>query len=192
VRGAVPFVLSLLASLAAPVSAGASGSGGFLDAGLFLQVREGLSGWSELDVRIEHSGGYLEVDTGHFCGLPCSLLLAPGEHTFHLGAPGEETQTLVRTFEPDRSLLLEGDLIDSGTDGWGVALYAVGAALLLTAVALVSYDVAVNVGEGGDDWTLSYVAAGLGPVGIALAIWGSVRRRSARSGFVESVVPPAP
>jgi hypothetical protein len=141
-------------------------------------------GWSELDLRIDTPGAAVAVDTAHFCGLPCRVLLAPGEHAFRVVAPGLDPRDYARTFEDGRSLLLEGGLVQESWDGWGIALYVIGAAALLTATGLVAADVALNVGYARHDWTKSYVAAGLGPVGLILAVWGAARG----SGGAEAIV----
>jgi hypothetical protein len=155
-------------------------------------------GWAELDLRVETPGAAVAVDTAQFCGLPCRMLLVPGEHVFTLVAPGFGPRDHMRTLLAGESLLFperptaepsEGGALvvgeepsageGSSHDAWGIALYIIGAISILTATGLVAYDVAMNVGyaqglESGD-WTSSYVAAGLAPVGIALAIWGAVR-----------------
>lgn len=141
-------------------------------------------GWSELDLRLDTPGAAGVVDTTHFCGLPCRILLAPGEHAFRLVVPDLDPRDYVRTFEDGKSLLLEGGLVEESRDGWGIALYTIGAVALLTATALVAADVALNVGYAQGDWTKSYAAAGLGPIGLALAIWGAVR-----GGDIETTEP---
>ncbi|MBI5490830.1 MAG: hypothetical protein HY905_26085 [Deltaproteobacteria bacterium] len=141
-------------------------------------------GWSELDLRIDTPGAGVVVDTAQLCGLPCRMLLAPGEHAFRLMAPDLDARDYTRTFEEGSSLLLEGGLVEESRDGWGIALYVIGAAALLTATALVAADVALNVGYAQGDWTKSYAAAGLGPIGLALSIWGAVR-----GGDVEAIEP---
>jgi hypothetical protein len=103
------------------------------------------------------------------------MLLAPGEHTLVLSHPDLDPRTLTRTFDEGRSLLLSGSLVAPGPDTAGILLYAAGAIAILTATGLLAWDVAVNVGYGQGDWTRAYVAAGLGPVGLALAIWGAAR-----------------
>lgn len=132
-------------------------------------------GWSELDLRVDTPGAAVAVDTAQFCGLPCRMLLVPGEHAFRLVAPDLEPRDYTRTLGEGDTLLLQGSMAEESSDAWGIALYTVGAAALLTAVALVAYDVAMNVGYAQGDWTQSYAAAGLGPVGLILAIWGAVR-----------------
>ncbi len=151
-------------------------------------------GWAELDLRIDTPGAAVAVDTAQFCGLPCRMLLVPGEHVFTLVAPGFNPRDHVRTLVAGESLLFPerpaGAPIEEGTpavaevpadggegghDAWGIALYVIGAVSILTATGLVAYDLAMNFGYGRGGWTGSYVAAGLAPVGIALAIWGAVR-----------------
>jgi hypothetical protein len=151
-------------------------------------------GWAELDLRIDTPGAAVAVDTAQFCGLPCRMLLVPGDHVFTLVAPGFGPRDHMRTLLAGESLLFperpagepseggapvvgETPAVDGETthDAWGIALYIIGAVSILTATALVAYDVATNVGLWQDDWTRSYVAAGLAPVGIILAIWGAVR-----------------
>jgi hypothetical protein len=152
-------------------------------------------GWAELDLRIETPGAAVAVDTAQFCGLPCRMLLAPGDHVFTLVAPGFQPRDHVRTLIAGQSLLfperpagepsegvtpiaIEEPEAGGGSshDAWGIALYILGAVSILTATALVAADVAVNVGYAQGDWTKAYVAAGLAPVGIALTIWGAVRQ----------------
>jgi hypothetical protein len=142
------------------------------------------AGWAELDLRVDTPGAAVAVDTAEFCGLPCRMLLSPGDHAFRLVAPGLEPREYTRTLVEGDTLLLQGGLAEETRDGWGIALYTVGAVFLLTAVGLVAYDVAMNVGYAQGDWTASYVAAGFGPVGLALAIWGAVR-----GGSVEATEP---
>jgi hypothetical protein len=133
-----------------------------------------LDGWSELDLRLELEGAAVVVDEHRFCDLPCRMLLAPGEHHVVLTAPEMRPRSFTRDFPEGQSLLIEGDL-EGGLDGWGIALYAVGGALLAVAMSLVAWDVARNVGYADDDWTASYAACGLAPVGLALALWGAIR-----------------
>jgi hypothetical protein len=151
-------------------------------------------GWAELDLRIDTLGAAVAVDTAQFCGLPCRMLLAPGDHVFTLVAPGFQPRDHVRTLIAGQSLLFPerpaAEPSGGGTpgvveqpeagggrshDAWGIALYIIGAVSIVAATALVAADVAVNVGYAQTDWTKAYVAAGLAPVGIALTIWGAVR-----------------
>ena len=151
-------------------------------------------GWAELDLRIDTPGAAVAVDTAQFCGLPCRMLLAPGDHVFTLVAPGFQPRDHVRTLTAGQSLLFPegptGEVTESGVpllaeepaegggsshDAWGIALYIMGAVSILTATALVAADVALNIGYAQGDWTKAYVAAGLAPVGIILTIWGAVR-----------------
>jgi hypothetical protein len=133
------------------------------------------AGWAELDLHVDAPGAAVAVDTGHFCGLPCRILLSPGAHNLRLVAPDLEPRDFTRTLDAGSSLSFAGPLVREEWDGWGIALYVLGAAALLTSIGLVASDVATNVGEARDDWTASYAAAGLGPAGLILAIWGAVR-----------------
>lgn len=146
-------------------------------------------GWAELQIDLEPGGAAVAVDSGQFCGLPCRMLLAPGEHTLVLSHPDLDPRTLTRILEEGRSLRLSGSLVAQRPDAWGIALYAFGSIALLTAMGLVAWDVAVNVGYGQGDWTRAYVAAGLGPVGLALAIWGAVRGNRGEGELRETWVP---
>jgi hypothetical protein len=133
-------------------------------------------GWAELDLRVSTPGAAVAVDSGQFCGLPCRMLLAPGEHNLRLVAPELEARDLTRSLIDGSSLLLEGGLAEETSwNAWGIVLYALGAVAILTATGLVAYDVANNVGYAQGDWTNSYAAAGVAPVGLILAIWGAVR-----------------
>ena len=142
-------------------------------------------GYAELHVDLGPGGVAVEVDSGQFCGVPCRMLLAPGEHTFVLSHPDLDPRTFTRTFDDGRSLLLEGSLVGEELDTVGIVLYALGALAILTATGLVAWDVAVNVGSGGSSWTRSYVAAGLGPVGLVLAIWGAARGGTGEGEILE-------
>ncbi|MDI7269733.1 MAG: hypothetical protein QME96_17225 [Myxococcota bacterium] len=149
-----------------------------------------LSAWAELDLRIDVPGATVEVDTGQFCPLPCSMLLAPGPRRFTLDLPGADLRTLDRVLEAGNSLRIEA--ARSGPDVLGVVLYAVGLAAVVAAAAMVSYDVAVNVGHGRDDWNLAFGGVGLAIGGVLLAIWGAARDPGGEDGdgpsLVESVV----
>jgi hypothetical protein len=68
-------------------------------------------------------------------------------------------------------------------------LYVLGAAALLTGMSLACYDVAMNVGYAQSDWTISYVAAGVAPLGLILAIWGAARGGGEPEELAETVVP---
>lgn len=156
-RPRLPAASALLAMLAAAPPAGAAD--------------RALSAWAELDLRIDVPGATVEVDTGHFCPLPCSMLLAPGPRRFTLDMPPAAPRTLDRVLDAGSSLRIEA--ARSGPDVLGVVLYAVGLAAVIAAAAMVSYDVAVNVGHGRDDWNLAFGGVGLAIGGVLLAIWGA-------------------
>jgi hypothetical protein len=146
-------------------------------------------GYAELHVDLGPGGTAVAVDSGHFCGVPCRMLLTPGEHTFELTHPDLDPRSFTRTFDAGRTLLLEGSLVGEELDTVGIVLYALGAIAILTATGLVAWDVAVNVGYGEGDWTRSYVAAGLGPVGLVLAIWGAARDDAGEGEITEAWAP---
>lgn len=175
-------VAALVACLAAPAARAA-------DPAASAPASSIPIGWAELFVDLEPGGAAVAVDSGQFCGLPCRMLLAPGEHTLVLSHPDLDPRTLTRTFDEGRSLLLGGSLVARGPDTASILLYAAGAIAILTATGLLAWDVAVNVGYGQGDWTRAYVAAGLGPVGLALAIWGAARGDAGEGELRETWIP---
>lgn len=175
-------VAALVVSLAAPAARAADPA----ESSPSSAVPEG---YAELHVDLVPGGAALALDSGQFCGLPCRTLVVPGEHTFVLSHPDLDPRSFTRTFDEGRSLLLGGSLVGTGPDTLGIVLYALGAIAILTATGLVAWDVAINVGYGEADWTRSYVAAGLGPVGLILAIWGAVRGGDGEGEIRETWVP---